>query len=90
MTATESQVTISGSSKLRGRSCGLCGDFNQELDSEFKSASRCAVSSGTSMASSFQVSTVDHQCATPRQLKSEIEACRSVDQFVLTNFDVKS
>jgi hypothetical protein len=90
VTATESQITISGSWKLRGRSCGLCGDFNQELDSEFKTASRCAVFSGTSMASSFQVSTVGHQCAIPRQLKSEIEACRSVDKFVVTKFDVKT
>jgi hypothetical protein len=40
---------------MRGRACGLCGDFNQEPKDEFKTADRCAVSSGDVMAASFMV-----------------------------------
>lgn len=51
----ESHVELSAPSHLRGRACGLCGDFNQDTDAEFKTAYRCAVSSGDLMAASFKV-----------------------------------
>ena len=40
---------------LRGRTCGVCGDFNQEIAGEFKTPARCAVSDGELMAASFKV-----------------------------------
>ena len=50
-----SQIEISAPSSLRGRACGLCGDFNQEVTGEFKTPQRCAVSDGDLMAASFKV-----------------------------------
>jgi hypothetical protein len=49
------QITLSAPWAVRGRACGLCGDYDQEVTNEFKSASRCAFSSGAMMATSFQV-----------------------------------
>lgn len=50
-----SHVELSAPVHLRGRTCGLCGDFNQEVEGEFKTADRCALSSGDLMAASFKV-----------------------------------
>ena len=50
------QITLSAPWVVRGRACGLCGDFDQEITNEFKTASRCALSSGQMMATSFQAS----------------------------------
>jgi hypothetical protein len=49
------QITLTAPWAVRGRACGLCGDYDQEVTNEFKSASRCAFSSGAMMATSFQV-----------------------------------
>ncbi len=51
-----SNVDLSAPVHIRGRACGLCGDFNQEDKDEFKTPDRCAVSSGDLMAASFIVS----------------------------------
>ncbi len=50
-----SHVELSAPVHIRGRACGLCGDFNQENKDEFKTADRCVVSSGELMAASFMV-----------------------------------
>jgi hypothetical protein len=50
-----SNVELAPPVHMRGRACGLCGDFNQEPNDEFKTADRCAVSSGEMMAASFMV-----------------------------------
>ena len=49
------QVSISGPWMVRGRTCGMCGDFNQETFHEHKTPQRCPVSSGALMATSFKV-----------------------------------
>ena len=56
-----SQVELSAPLQLRGKICGLCGDFNQEISGEFKTPNRCAVSSGELMAASFKL-TDDENC----------------------------
>lgn len=50
-----SHVELSAPVHLRGRTCGLCGDFNQEIEDEIKSPDRCTLSSGNLMAASFKV-----------------------------------
>ena len=55
----DSQVTVSAPWNLRGRTCGLCGDFDQEKTHEFKTSARCAVSSGSIMAASYHVTSLD-------------------------------
>ena len=40
---------------LRGQTAGVCGDYNQEESAEWRTASRCALSSGELMAASFRV-----------------------------------
>ncbi len=50
-----SNIELSAPMHLRGRICGLCGDFDQEMVGEWKTPGRCAVSSGELMASSFMV-----------------------------------
>lgn len=40
---------------LHGQVHGMCGDGDQEVTGEFKTASRCALSSGALMAASFRV-----------------------------------
>ena len=81
-------ITLSAPWDLRGRACGLCGDFNQEVSGEFKTASRCALSSGSLMAASFQVE-ADDDCPkldeeVQQVLKQETRPCSSVDQQVAT------
>ena len=48
-------VELSAPVHMRGKSCGLCGDFDQEITGEFKTADRCALPSGEVMAASFKV-----------------------------------
>ena len=55
LVASNTQLTIGGPWMLRGRTCGVCGDFDQEKFHEHKTPQRCAVSSGSIMATSFQV-----------------------------------
>jgi hypothetical protein len=50
-----SHVEMTAPQYLRGRTCGVCGDFNQEIAGEFKTPARCAVSGGELMAASFKV-----------------------------------
>ena len=50
-----SHIMIKTPRMLRGRTCGLCGDSNQEATAEFKSPQRCTLSSGELMAASFKV-----------------------------------
>ena len=50
-----SHIEMSAPYWLRGKTCGMCGDFNQEVAGEWKTAERCAVSAGELMAASFQV-----------------------------------
>jgi hypothetical protein len=50
-----SHVELTAPQYLRGRTCGVCGDFNQEIVGEFKTPQRCAVSAGELMAASFKV-----------------------------------
>jgi hypothetical protein len=50
-----SNVELAPPVHMRGKACGLCGDFNQEVQDEFKTPDRCAVSSGELMATSFMV-----------------------------------
>ena len=50
-----SDIELSAPVQLRGRSCGLCGDYNQDIDDEFKTPGRCSLSSGDLMAASFKV-----------------------------------
>lgn len=48
-------ITVNAPVYLRGRTTGLCGDYNQETTSEWRTAGRCALSSGELMAASFRV-----------------------------------
>lgn len=54
----KTSVTISAAKHLLGQACGLCGDGDSEVTSEFKTGDRCALSSGALMAASFQVSLI--------------------------------
>ena len=49
------QVELSAPTELRGKVCGLCGDFNQEVYDEWKTPGRCALPSGDLMAASYMV-----------------------------------
>lgn len=51
----ESHVQLSAPYNLRGKTCGLCGDYNQEIHAEWKTPDRCTLSSGDLMAASFKV-----------------------------------
>ena len=51
----KSTITLSVGEKLLGHACGMCGDGDSEMTGEFKTSNRCALSSGTLMAASFQV-----------------------------------
>ena len=51
----KSTITLSVGEKLLGHVCGMCGDGDSEMTGEFKTSNRCALSSGTLMAASFQV-----------------------------------
>lgn len=55
LAVNNAQVTITGPWMLRGRTCGICGDFDQEKFHEHKTPQRCSVSSGSIMATSYQV-----------------------------------
>ena len=50
-----SHVELSAPVHMRGKACGLCGDFNQEVYGEWKTPGRCALSSGDLRAASFRV-----------------------------------
>lgn len=50
-----SRITIHAGGQLLGRACGLCGDGDGEAAGEYKTPDRCALSSGSLMASTFQV-----------------------------------
>ena len=64
-----SHVELSAPVHMRGRACGLCGDFNQEDKDEFKTADRCVVSSGNLMAASFIVRILVFACYRQLQWK---------------------
>ena len=48
-------VQLNAPVALRGQTAGVCGDYNQEESAEWRTASRCALSSGELMAASFRV-----------------------------------
>jgi len=55
LVVNKAQITITGPWMLRGRTCGVCGDFDQEKFNEHKTPQRCSVSTGSLMAASYQV-----------------------------------
>jgi len=74
---------------LRGQTAGVCGDYNQEESAEWRTASRCALSSGELMAASFRLSSGEG-CSALRpklaeSLKRETEMCYSIDEKVRTH-----
>lgn len=81
-----SHVELTAPQYLRGRTCGICGDFNQEVAGEFKTPQRCAVSEGELMAASFKLSSSKGCSASnmddkiSRRLKKETETCQPIDQ----------
>jgi hypothetical protein len=79
-----SHVELTAPRHLRGRTCGLCGDYNQETTGEFKTPNRCAVSDGELMAASFKL-TSGQGCSAKkddsisRRLAKETEDCKPFD-----------
>ncbi len=49
-------ITLGAPLTMRGRTAGICGDYNQEAVGEWRTADRCALSTGELMAASFRVS----------------------------------
>lgn len=91
-----SHIMIKTPRMLRGRTCGLCGDSNQEATAEFKSPQRCTLSSGELMAASFKLNSGEgckpRTSMTERKLATETESCRSVDEMIqssLPHVDLK-
>lgn len=58
----QNQSAHLSSARLRGQVRGLCGDGDGEATGEFKTAARCALSSGALMAFSYQVIDCSHAC----------------------------
>lgn len=89
-------ITLSAPLTMRGRTVGICGDSNQEVVGEWRTANRCALSSGELMAASFRLSSGEGCSALPakwaQDLKRETEMCYSVDEKVrswLPHIDLK-
>ena len=80
--------------RVRGDACGLCGNFDGEISSEFQSPERCLVKTGAAFGMSFMIDddagADDGHCSSTSSVnyndreafKSELKTCVKTEEMV--------